>query len=145
MACGTGFCAGKIIASIVAVGLGGYAAYNYTTTGCVLGSCNTGAKVTQTTGNALAVSAESELVTSCTGPKEACTQAELAACESACQTACDTPCDKEATSDAALLEVANTTEAAEQCALGCEGEKVAETSDCSTCAEGGECDGNCGG
>lgn len=38
MACGTGFCAGKLIAVLVAVGAGGYASYNYATDGCPLGS-----------------------------------------------------------------------------------------------------------
>lgn len=41
MACGTGFCAAKLIAGLVAVGVGGFAAYNYSTTGCVLGGCST--------------------------------------------------------------------------------------------------------
>ncbi|MCL4222125.1 MAG: hypothetical protein KJZ65_12240 [Phycisphaerales bacterium] len=37
--CGAGFSAGKFIAAIVAVGLGGFAAFNYATSGSLCGSC----------------------------------------------------------------------------------------------------------
>lgn len=38
--CGAGFSAGKFIAAIVAVGLGGFAAFNYATSGSLCGSCS---------------------------------------------------------------------------------------------------------
>lgn len=52
--CGTGFSAGKFIAAIVAVGVGGYVAFNYATTGTLCGSCGTpaDAKTVQTVGAA---------------------------------------------------------------------------------------------
>ncbi len=149
MACGTGFCVGKIIASIVAVGVGGYAAYNYTTTGCVLGSCDSESAIVETEGNAQAVSATGELAGECSA-------AEMAACETACAeaTACEdaaAACDKatdcaeatECTKDAGVLEVA-ATEGSDECALSCDAEKIAAASDCNSCAETGECDGECG-
>ncbi len=48
MACGTGFCAGKIIAVLVVASAGGYAAYNYATTGTLFGSCDLDDKAVET-------------------------------------------------------------------------------------------------
>lgn len=98
MACGTGFCAGKIIATIVAVGVGGYATFNYATTGCVLGNCSTDA--VQTDADVQGVSAEgTEALSACCSAKPDCDGQE-----------CGTGCDDCAT-EAGLVEAAVTTEA----------------------------------
>lgn len=115
MACGTGFCAGKIIATIVAVGVGGYATFNYATTGCVLGSCDS--EVVATDASVQGVSAEgTEALSACCSAKPECDGSD-----------CGTGCDDCAT-DAALVEAAATTGAAEGC-----------TEDAAACSEGKTC------
>ncbi len=67
MACGTGFCAGKIIAVLVVASAGGLAAYNYTTTGTLFGNCSLEDETTETQ-----VSYEQSAVAGQTDEKGAC-------------------------------------------------------------------------
>jgi hypothetical protein len=86
-----------MIAAIVAVGVGGYAAYNYTTTGCVLGTCGD----------------ESASVPAASVQEVAGTDAAPASCDAmpACDGQdCEGPCPL-CPDGAAVQEVAATTEA----------------------------------
>jgi hypothetical protein len=131
MACGTGFCAGKLIAGIVAVGLGGFGAYNYATTGCFLGSCST--ETTPLT----EISATTDEGGCC--PLTGDAMLEVASAETACDGAAKSECSEAkdcseavACTGDAMLEVANTEAAACTAKTEC-GDKTA-------CADKDNCD-----
>jgi len=132
MACGTGFCAGKIIAAIVAVGVGGYATFNYATTGCFLGSCSTEVSETST---AAVQGVSAEGASACCSAKPDCAGDD-----------CGTGCDDCAT-PATVVEAAATTDApacseGKTCPLTGELVEVAATdsADCkSACEDKTEC------
>lgn len=111
--CGAGFSAGKFIAAIVAVGLGGFVAFNYATSGSLCGSC----KDAPATAAVQGVGAESadacpmgacsdktkevaHAGAACTGEKSACT-GEKTACEG--EKAC--PMTGQAVQEAAATKV----------------------------------------
>lgn len=140
--CGTGFCAGKFIAAIVAVGLGGYAAYNYATSGSLCASCSVDS------GSSAAVQSVGAVEGSDACPMGACSQSVAAeACQGDCPmagmmevasteagAACDKPCDGGACEkpcegacpkdSAGVVEAATTSESAPACHQGgCEKDK----------------------
>ncbi|GAB4385717.1 MAG: hypothetical protein Kow0022_12750 [Phycisphaerales bacterium] len=135
--CGTGFCAGKFIAAIVAVGLGGYAAYNYATSGSLCASCSVDSSspaAIQSVGAVegsdacpMGACSQGKSAESCpAGMMEVAQTGEGAACDKPCDGGacdkpcsggeCDKPCDGACPKDAAgVVEAATTSESAPAC------------------------------
>lgn len=127
--CGAGFSAGKFIAAIVAVGLGGFAAYNYATSGSLCGSCasDKDSAAVQTVG--------AEGSDAC--PMGACSDSKMAGdcCESGGDEACEGACPM-----TGMMEAAHT-EAGAACDKPCDGGECDKPGD--GACEGGECEGAC--
>lgn len=125
--CGTGFSAGKFIAAIVAVGVGGFVAFNYATNGSLCSSCD---KSKDATPAAQAVSAETPSADAC--PMGGCS---MGATEVAAHGACSG--EKTACSD----DMATACEGDKVCPMT--GETVHEVA--ATEAKTGACGKECGG
>ncbi|KAA0215036.1 MAG: hypothetical protein DYG94_03705 [Leptolyngbya sp. PLA3] len=136
--CGAGFSAGKFIAAIVAVGLGGFAAFNYATSGSLCGSC----KDTKETAAVQPVGAESAdacPMGACSDKAAEVAHAGAAACtgeKSGCSG--ESACDEEKAcpmTGEAVQEVAATTTKVGQCGKVCGGEGCdpASGSNCGGC------------
>ncbi|MBX3322081.1 MAG: hypothetical protein KF757_03725 [Phycisphaeraceae bacterium] len=148
MACGTGFCAAKLIAGVVAIGLGGFGAYNFATTGCVLGNCSTDkAAITETStttddkgccplGDAAVVEvAGAGVEIACHAAKTECTEVKECTDKAIACTDKAIACTGEKT-----IEVAAKTD----CATACEGKTAcADKKDCGGC-DPASCTGPCG-
>jgi hypothetical protein len=140
MVCGTGFCAGKIIAVLVAVSAGGYASYNYTTSGTLLGSCSLDEKAAETevAYEQLAVSEQVDGQDACCAADAAEEIVEVAATDMA---GCSMDMDPGSCSMTGETAMAATTDMAGECTrdMGAATTEVAATTDGPACEATGIC------
>ena len=136
---------GKAIAIIGGVAVGAIGAYNFSSTGCFLGSCGTEESAASAPAVETVAATGESCALGCSMDSDAATLAvaDTAECESACETACEEQvadsCCSSMSKGEALLVAAETAECGEDAGACCGSDKDACDADAEDCSKGEAC------